>query len=264
MYVLGIASEVEARELENLCAQYPEIKQALLEAQESMEQFAQTNASAPPADSKDRILLALEKEGLINGRSNEPQAAEGSDTKVVNMKAPAQRKTSGAVFVAAAAIVLLILGAIYHLYTVNKLKNELLLMATQQRSLNAELTQYRGQTDTLRQRIAIVAKPGMRKLDLQGVPGHEERAAALYWDAGTKEVFLLPNRLAVLPKGKQYQLWAIVDGKPVSAGVFNQDRLDAVQQMKTIQRAEMFAITVEKEGGVDAPTLDQMVVAGKI
>jgi anti-sigma-K factor RskA len=128
-------------------------------------------------------------------------------------------------------------------------------------SLTAELTQYRGQADTLRQRMAIVGKPGVRKLDLQGVAGHEDLAAALYWDSATKEVYLLPSKLKTLPTGKQYQLWAIVDEKPVSAGVFNQASLEALQQMKTIQKAEMFAITIEKEGGVEAPTLDQMVVS---
>ncbi|MGC4058156.1 MAG: anti-sigma factor [Chitinophagaceae bacterium] len=36
-----------------------------------------------------------------------------------------------------------------------------------------------------------------------------------------------------------------------------------MQQMKTIARAEMFAITIERKGGSPNPTLDQMVVAGK-
>ncbi|MDM8176888.1 MULTISPECIES: anti-sigma factor [Olivibacter] len=264
MYALGIASEAEARELENLCIQYPEIKQALLEAQEGMERFAQANASTPPAESKNRILQTLQQEGLLSDRDTQSDSIASSTSEIIPIHDSRQRRSSTAVFVAAAAIILLILGAIYHLYTVNKLKTEILLMATQQRSLNAELTQYRDRADTLRQQLAIVAKPGIRKLDLQGVPGHEGRAAAIYWNTTTKEVYLAPNQLAVLPKGKQYQLWAIIDGKPVSAGVFNQGSLEAVQQMKTVQRAEMFAITIEKEGGAEIPSLDQMVVAGKI
>lgn len=264
MYALGMASEEDARELEALCMQYPEIRTALLEAQESIELFAKANATAPPASGKERILKALQEEGLIAGQTGALDTNAQEHLEVVDIAEHKKRKIYPATFVAAAAIILLLLGAIYHVYTVKKLKTEILLMATQQRSLTAELTQYRSQADTLRQRMAIVGKPGVRKLDLQGVAGHEDLTAALYWDGATKEVYLLPNKLKTLPKGKQYQLWAIVDGKPVSAGVFNQTSLEAVQQMKTIQKAEMFAITIEKEGGVEAPTLDQMVVAGKI
>ncbi|SEK91568.1 Anti-sigma-K factor rskA [Olivibacter domesticus] len=264
MYALGMASGEEARELEALCMQYPEIRMALLEAQESIELFAEANATAPPAAGKDRILKALQEEGLIADQAGALDTNTQEHPEIVDIAEHKKRKTNPATFVAATAIILLLLGAIYHVYTVKKLKTEILLMATQQRSLTAELTQYRGQADTLKQRIAVVGKLGVRKLDLQGVAGHEELTAALYWDGATKEVYLLPNKLKILPKGKQYQLWAIVNGKPVSAGVFNQASLEAMQQMKTIQKAEMFAITIEKEGGVETPTLDQMVVAGKI
>jgi hypothetical protein len=34
--------------------------------------------------------------------------------------------------------------------------------------------------------------------------------------------------------------------------------------MLVIERAEMFAITIENRGGSEQPTLDQMVVAGKV
>ena len=37
-----------------------------------------------------------------------------------------------------------------------------------------------------------------------------------------------------------------------------------MQKMKVIPQAEMFAVTLEKEGGSPTPTLDEMYVAGKI
>ena len=62
------------------------------------------------------------------------------------------------------------------------------------------------------------------------------------------------------PTGKQYQLWAIVDGKPVDAGVIN--NCIGLCKMKKIDHAEAFAITLEKEGGSPTPTLNRNVCNG--
>ena len=40
----------------------------------------------------------------------------------------------------------------------------------------------------------------------------------------SKEVYLLVNQLPTPDPDKQYQLWAIVDGNPVDAGVFDMIR----------------------------------------
>ena len=63
---------------------------------------------------------------------------------------------------------------------------------------------------------------------------------------------------------KQYQLWAIVDGHPVDAGVFNVDIDLTFIKLKTISKAESFVITLEKKGGSTTPTLNEMYVFGKV
>ena len=64
--------------------------------------------------------------------------------------------------------------------------------------------------------------------------------------------------------GQQYQLWAIVDGKPVDAGMVEIDPGKALHRMKNIPKAEAFAITLEKAGGSPTPTLTAMFVMGKV
>lgn len=59
-YVLGLAGEEEARELEELCLQYAEIKAAVRETEASMEHYAQLNAITPPERVKDQIWTAIE------------------------------------------------------------------------------------------------------------------------------------------------------------------------------------------------------------
>jgi anti-sigma-K factor RskA len=70
-----------------------------------------------------------------------------------------------------------------------------------------------------------------------------------------------------LPKtdsAHEYQLWALVDGKSVSLGVFGENAKEAVQQMETIQKAQAFAVTIEPMGGSANPTMEKMVVMGEI
>ena len=83
----------------------------------------------------------------------------------------------------------------------------------------------------------------------------------LYWCQNNKEVRVSPGNLPKPPQGMQYQLWAMVDGKPVSAGLFNMHEL---QQMNITPRADAFGVTLEKEGGADQPNMDELKVFRKV
>jgi anti-sigma-K factor RskA len=79
-------------------------------------------------------------------------------------------------------------------------------------------------------------------------------------------VFVANVKLPQPPADKQYQLWAIADGKPVDIGMIeNEQSFAAVfQKMKDIHNPQAFAITLEKKGGVPSPTMSEMYVLGKI
>ena len=67
-----------------------------------------------------------------------------------------------------------------------------------------------------------------------------------------------------LARENQYQLWAIIDGKPVDAGVFD-GNFSGLHKMKEIAKgAVLFAVTVEPRGGKAAPTMDTMQVKGEV
>jgi anti-sigma-K factor RskA len=63
----------------------------------------------------------------------------------------------------------------------------------------------------------------------------------------------------------QYQLWAMVDGKPVDLGVFDSE-VDStgMKKMKFIKNAQAFAVTLEIRGGSTNPNMDQMMAIGSI
>ena len=68
-----------------------------------------------------------------------------------------------------------------------------------------------------------------------------------------------------LPKGKQYQLWALVDGKPVDAGLLDMEVASTTfQKVKNVMQAQTFAITIENVGGSESPTLSTLHVLGNV
>ena len=87
--------------------------------------------------------------------------------------------------------------------------------------------------------------------------------AEVFWNENN-QVFLNPKNLPAAPTGKQYQLWAIVDGKPVDMGMYDPNNKSLVQEMKTVSKPQAFAITLEKEGGSPTPTMEEMYVMGPI
>lgn len=253
-----MATDEEIRVLEEVCSKYPEVQQALDETQATLGKLALEDQEHPPTALKSTILNTLVQEGLVD------EAMDTSQEMPIDNNRPNEKSTNWYALMAAACALLLVIGTIYHINTVKELKSKLADLAAQERNLLVENVNFREQLKNKEEELLVTAKASVIKYNLAGVPGHEKSAATLYWDKATKEVFLLPQNLPALPLGKQYQLWAIVDGKPVSAGVYTQDDLSVLQKMNTAERAEMFAITIEKEGGVEQPTLDQMVVAVKI
>lgn len=61
-------------------------------------------------------------------------------------------------------------------------------------------------------------------------------------------------------EGKQYQLWLMKDGAPVPDTTFNGGD-SSVWLSGDVRDAEAVAVTVEPEGGSEAPTSDVMMTA---
>lgn len=66
------------------------------------------------------------------------------------------------------------------------------------------------------------------------------------------------------PEDKSYQLWVVpMEGKPISAGVFNPATSDSAHWLTKVQEgvpAKAFAITLEPAGGASAPTGPEVLV----
>ena len=246
LYVLGMLSEQEAAEVHAYARQYPEVQQAIDSYEASLEQYARLHAVQPPAALQEKIWHRL-------------QAGSRPATMISGRKTWRHPVLP---YLMAACVILLIGSVVLNVmfYTQYKhVQEQTERLQAQQADLQQQLSQYATALQVLR-------TPDYTPVLLKGVAQHPNMIATVYWNPSSGEVYLLPNLLPPPPSGKQYQLWAIVDGKPVSAGVYPTATTGLpVQKMAVIkQPVQAFAITLEKEGGSPTPTLSAMYVMGKV
>lgn len=253
-YVLGVADPQDVAELQRLQQEHPEIATAIEACERWLHSMAQQNA-VPPAKDLEQKVFSIWEDGAQPLLNNQSTASAVTTTSQKASAAPV-RKLSG--YVAAASIILFLASAGVALYFYNHYKRTV----ETEKSLLAEQKKLDGELEKLRKHLHILANPGIIKVPMPGIKGHEDNLVTLYWEPQTKNVYLIANKLPQAPQGKQYQLWALVNGKPVDAGLL--DNCQDLCQLKQVQEAQAFAITLEKTGGSPVPSLDQLYVMGNI
>ncbi|QHL86801.1 hypothetical protein GU926_04845 [Nibribacter ruber] len=282
VYAAGGLNDAERLDVDRRAAQDPEVKAALENAHLAMEAYALYHAQTPPAYLQDRILQQIHKLGhdvsmsgsvphqeinLLHEPSQQSSTNE-PEAKVISMEEAFfnARKKSTADRMRVAAILLLLISAATNFYLYFQWKDSEKELTIAQQSVKQyayETSQLEYRTDRTENFLAVLRDPETKPVSLKGTPQHAKAAARVFWNQATKEVFLDPASLPQAPSDKQYQLWALVDGKPVDAGVVASSS-DALLRMKTIEKAQAFAVTLEPKGGSVNPTMEAMYVMGAI
>ncbi len=252
-YILGHASPEEAGILECVMKNNAEVKAAFEEAQETLEKFTTAQAITPPNDLKSKIWNKIQHE-QAHGEEKSPVTAAVAKPLEERMEVKESNnwKTLGI-----AASVLFLASVAGNLFWINKeseTQKEIAKMNTDKQIQDLAMQK-------MNQKINMFSNPDMQMVMLKGVEKHKDAKAMVFWDKKTKEVYLNAENLPKAPAGMQYQLWAIEDGKPVSAGMYSEDK-DSKVNLATISKAQAFAITLEKEGGSPVPTMENMFVMG--
>ncbi len=256
-YVLGLLTEQEQNEVEQYAKQDPQIQTEISAIETALEGYASLYAQTPPAALKQTIWSQINKTHITEPLAK-PNSVEMGQIVALPKQSNAQK------WLAAASVALLV-SAVLNLFFYNRWQN------TQDKliALNSEKQYFAQQFET--QKVLLLQtqtelqyanEPDTKIIHMKGLPNVPDALATIYWNTSTEEVHLKINNLPTPPESKQYQLWAIVDGKPVDAGVF--DANGTVQQMKKFKSAQAFAVTLEAIGGSQTPNMDAMFVIGNI
>ena len=246
LYVNDLLSEREKREVEAVAAQYPDIKKEIANIEAALEAYAIQHRRAPKRNLKQAILDKIDQEE----NKDKPAA------KVIQMA------TNQRYAIAATVIGLLLSGALnlvlYKNLTASQ--DEVIALMSEKSTVVENNNVLKASYE---EKINTLAAPNTKVVALAGLPLAPKAKINVYWNSKNQQTYLRIENLPEAPSDKQYQLWALADGKPIDAGVFDSAE-GILQQMKNIGAAQAFAITLEQKGGSPTPTLELMYAMGKI
>lgn len=271
-YALDELPANEKVEVAAKLALYPELKAELDAIEEGLENLALESAVTPPDFLKDKILGSVEDEisGSVERESGDQEIsksesrASGGQAKVVAM-----RPNTGKVWrqLVAASIVITLVSTYLAVDYRTKWKDsqESYEQITQNLELQAEnFNQVKQDLDKLEQDFNVLTNSDFGRFEMASVvDGQDQYSASVFWNQKTLEAYLSIGTLKTLAQEQQYQLWAIIDGKPVSMGVFDFDS-EGLLKMENVSGVATFAVTIEPRGGSENPTLSAMQVAGNV
>ncbi|MBC8000972.1 MAG: anti-sigma factor [Opitutaceae bacterium] len=235
LHVLGLLSDPEAREFEQLLRSDAALREFVAELRATTDALAASvPARHPSPELKTRILSKLG-----------PQTASAPILKMPVTEKSSRNFVLPWALAAGFAVALTVA-------VLEKRTSDRLLQTVQDRSriLESEVARLQERDRLSQLQIAMLGSL------LESSP---KAVAVSLWDDEKQKGVLVVENLAPLPADKDYQLW-LIDAKhpdPVDAGVFRVDakgnvRLD-FKATKQVGRFDKIAVTVERKGGVTKP-----------
>jgi anti-sigma-K factor RskA len=237
-YVMGLCSTEERVEVEELRLTHPEINQAVSLFETALEkQFLAT--STQTGDALDRKIL---------------QSLAALQTPVVPIQQAKIKNSNWLKPVAAAAIVLFAASSIFNYTLYNKTKEQQEVLAQKQKEISLPPADY-----------SILKNPTITPVAMYGVGLHAICRCTMFWDKKTGKAYIMIHHLIPSSPNNNYQLWANVNGQPVSVGIINDKIRDRFIEVTNVPKeATGFSVTLEKSGGNNTPTVDQTYLIGNI
>lgn len=249
-FVLGDLSEKERADVEKNILEYPELKKELANLEDVQEQLLLHTAIHPRTSVRTGLMEKIE---------HRPRQ------KVVPLRQEGSRLNYWRLAVAASVALALMSSYLAYNYrskltiaetTLNQYIAQNQRMAQEYNNVNSRL-------DKVEDDLKVMENPAFKQVAMKGTGNAPGSLAFAYWNSDTRELFLRVQNMKELAANNQYQLWAIVDGKPVDAGVFDAT-FTGLLKMKEIGGAAAFAVTIEPRGGQKNPTLETMQVIGNV
>ncbi len=240
LYVMGLCTVDEKREVEELRREYPELEAAIREYELELEQKLQQEAKLPSPETDKKILASLDV--LSKTDTNQPGQAV---VKKINWLKPL-----------AAAAVLLLIASVYFLYSLNR----------ENKSLKQQLSEMEKEQQTLpASDYKIMLDPRITPVAMYGVGIHSICRCTMFWDKKTGKMYVIIHHLPQSSAQQDYQLWAMVNNQPVSVGILQDEIRGRFIEMSNVPAdANAFIVTLEKTGGSSQPTMEETYLSGKI
>jgi len=264
LYVLGQLTVMEQKEVEDMAAAYPLVREEINAIEIAMEKYAVFHAVKPTSGLEKKIF-----EKIAPSAANQPQT---NNPKIVQLNTDHSASEIRSLRFALVACVGLLVLSFVALYAMNDklgIANQRIASLNSEKEKFASTVNYMNAANKDLQEIAAITDdPKWTVVKLGGTTIAPQAKMRIFWHKSGQHVMLDNTRMS-LPENDskhQYQLWAIVKGKPVDLGVFDAESQPEklLLAMKAIGDAQAFAVTLEKRGGSASPTMEKMIVQGAV
>ncbi|MBC8110560.1 MAG: anti-sigma factor, partial [Verrucomicrobia bacterium] len=213
-YVLGATSPQETDEVEDFARQYPEINAEIEAIRNGLEDFALTFEENPPPNLRDKVLGQLALFSAEEKTNLHSVVETKAITKTVFFRP----------WMSAAAVILLAVSLAVNMFLFNNLKDteqKLAAIENQNQAMAVNLQTTQSEYQALQMDVNVLQNPETQAIMLKGMNKAASARVKVYWNKEQQTVLIGMNELPMPPSGMQYQLWIIVDDKPVDAGMID-------------------------------------------
>ena len=263
LYVLGDLSKEERLQVEEMANLHPKIATELTQIELAMESVA-LNLAVIPSDSQKAKFL----NSLTLAEDNVESKVSSTEAKVVPMS---KSSLNFYKYSFAACLALLVVSIVAIVNLTNNLKDykqQVAALQSSNQNFANQVNYLDKQVENSNEAIGFYTNPDNKFVSLAGTANSPDSKLVIAFNAKEQKVSLdlKSMKMPETDAEHQYQLWALVDGVPVDLGLFDTEGTQVIgfKNMKSIGKAQAFAVTLEPKGGSVNPTMEQMIVMGAI
>ena len=244
LYAIGATTPEESSAIEAALRADPALAAEVASFRDVATAVATATPVTPSPALKGQLMAAVAASAKLGGA----RTASGVSRPVLSPSAP--RRSAWQPIALAASLVLAVgLGA-----NTLRLRGELDQVRASVAALDTQLQSRQRTLNTL-----LEAERDLRVVYLQSEAGDAGPGIQFFWNTKQGSAVAHVFRLTPAPDGRDYQIWALVDGKPVSLSVFNSDANgDALVEQFTLPAStagvSAVLVSVEPKGGSVQPT----------
>ncbi|MBK9012918.1 MAG: anti-sigma factor [Saprospiraceae bacterium] len=266
LYAAGLASPEEIREVEAMAEQHPEVRKELDAIQQTLEAYIGLHGVQPPAGLMGNIMERLDAplKGRQKGKDSNESASQSNRSYE-----PRDSSEKSMASIATWILGLALLGACVAVFLfwrqADRAGAQMKAAQEQVEQVKKDCEAEKAKANEVKEQFIAIRHWATKPVQMKATPLGGDAFAVVYWNNIKKTAYLDVVKLPPPAADKQYQLWAIVGGKPTDMGVFDiGSPADSLRKVEFIERPEAFAVTLEPKGGSQSPTLDQMWVVGSV
>ncbi|WP_304062999.1 anti-sigma factor [Pedobacter glucosidilyticus] len=275
LYVLGDLSPEEKLKVEEMATLYPEVKAELAEIEKTLGELADSYAIEPSEGLRDNFLskLTFNEEDTntsisnVNLNNKQQTFSSHNNAKVIPLNSSKLNFYKYS-FAACFTLLIMSIAALFVLYNnLQESKEQLAVLQSSNQDYANQVNYLDKKVESTNEILSIYTNPDFKLVELKGTANSPESKMLVAFNPKEQKVMIDMKNMSMPAhdENHQYQLWALVDGKPVDLGVFDGVNPEAVmKKMKAIDKAQAFAVTLEPKGGSVNPTLEKMMVMGAI